>query len=164
VQTRKQLAQTCVVEFHGGGPQIMHLDDFTQKRIEESQDAQHELARDAKTRLLMNRRKNFLGELSGGYQSGTSDVPRLAISFLSFRDCDQRFGQVRDEDELVWRINWADHVSGPAPHLRQQRSRERNSIPSLDRRNPAGARSSFASLWDYLRSARGLPVPCACGL
>src|SRR5262249_47132713 len=61
----------------------------------------------------MNRAENLLGELPGGYQAGTSYVPRLAISLPSFRKRDQRFRQVRDEDELVWSINGADHVRGP---------------------------------------------------
>jgi len=39
VQNREQLAQTCVVELDGSGPQIVHLDDLTEKRIEESQGA-----------------------------------------------------------------------------------------------------------------------------
>ena len=36
------------------------------------------------------------------------------MRFYRFRERDQRFGQVRHEDELVWCINWADHVSRPA--------------------------------------------------
>src|SRR5262249_24172653 len=61
-----------------------------------------------------NRPENLLGELPDVYQTGTSYVPCLAISLLLFRKRDQRFGQVRDEDELVWSINGADHVRGPA--------------------------------------------------
>jgi len=80
VQIREQLEQTCVIEFDGSGPQIMHFDDLTEKRSEESEDGQHEFARDAKRRLLMNGTEDQLGELPRGDQCGTSDVRRLAIT------------------------------------------------------------------------------------
>jgi hypothetical protein len=43
----------------------VHLDNLPKKRIEESQDAQQELACDAKARFLMNCLEDLLGELAG---------------------------------------------------------------------------------------------------
>jgi hypothetical protein len=57
----------------------VHLNYLAEERIENSQDAQHELAGNAKTRFLVGRLESLFGELPGGYQSGTSDVPRFAL-------------------------------------------------------------------------------------
>ena len=66
----------------------MHLDEFAENRIKQSCNPQHELACDTQTWLPMNRAENQIGELPRGDQSGTGDIPRMAIGFILFRKSD----------------------------------------------------------------------------
>jgi hypothetical protein len=109
VQIRQHLAQTRVVEFYGIGPQI----DFKEKRVEQSQEAQYELAGNAKAGFLTVP-NTCSANCRVVMSPGPATFQGFAISLFPLRKGDQCFRQVGNEDEFVWSVDRTDHVGSPA--------------------------------------------------
>ena len=110
----QQAAQTAVVELDGRSPEVMHLDNFAKKRIEETEKSKHRLVDRAQAGFAIGIAKNKFGEMACRNGSGSRDVPRLPEGCWITCQVQQGARYIRHKNEFVRCIDRSDDICRPA--------------------------------------------------